>query len=136
MIRIFVLLSTLLALVSCIDRKSGSATVSSETKTATAAACQSIYGTYTGTIPAADCPGIAITLTIFDDGSYTLRSEYLERNAVFNEQGRFTIEDDRLTLYPDEGEPSDSYRIENNQLRMLDSQKQPITGALAEHYVL
>jgi len=136
MIRFFVLLSTLLALSSCIDRKTGSATVSSETKTVTAAADQTIYGTYTGTIPAADCPGIAITLTIFDDGSYTRRSEYLERDTVYDEKGRFTIEKELLTLYPDKEASAEFYRIEKNRLRMLDSQKQPITGELAEYYVL
>ncbi len=136
MIRFFVLLSTLLALSSCIDRKTGSATVSSETKTASAAADQALYGTYTGTLPAADGPGIAVTLTLFDDGSYTRRSEYLERDAVYDEKGRFTVEKEQLTLCPDKEAPAEFYRIENNQLRMLDSQQQPITGTLAEYYVL
>ncbi len=136
MIRIFILSSTLLALISCANRKTGSATVSSGTETAATTAGQTIYGTYTGTLPAADGPGIAVTLTLFDDGYYTSSSEYLERNTTYNEEGRFTIEKDRLTLYPDEGEPADSYRIENNRLRMLDSERKPVTGKLAEYYVL
>lgn len=136
MIRIFVLLTALLALASCTNRKPSSATVSSETEAATTAADQAIYGTYTGTLPAADGPGIAVTLTLFDDGNYTRRSEYLERNAVFDEQGRFMIETDRLTLYPDEAEADGCYRIENNRLRLLDSEQKPIIGKLAEYYVL
>ncbi len=136
MIRIFVLLSTLLALASCIDRKTGSATVSSETKTASAAADQAVCGIYTGTLPAADCPGIAVMLTLCDDGSYTRRSEYLERDAVYDEKGRFNIDQEQLTLYPDKDASVNFYRIEKNRLRMLDSQQQPITGALAEYYVL
>lgn len=136
MIRIFVLLSTLLALASCTNRKTSSATVSSATEAATTAADQAVYGTYTGTLPAADAPGIAVTLTLFDDGNYTRRSEYLERDAVYDEKGRFVIEQELLTLYPDQGEADDCYRIENNRLRLLDSERQPITGKLAEYYVL
>lgn len=132
MIRIFVLLSALFALASCTNRK----TVSSATEAATTAADQAIYGIYTGTLPAADGPGIAVTLTLFDDGNYTRRSEYLERDAVFDEKGRFVIEQELLTLYPDQGEADDCYRIENNRLRLLDSEQQPITGKLAEYYVL
>ena len=136
MIRIFVLLSALLALASCTNRKTSSTAVSSATEATTTAADQAIYGTYTGTLPAADAPGIAVALTLFDDGNYARRSEYLERDAVFDEHGRFTIETDRLTLYPDEAEADDCYRIENNRLRLLDSEQQPITGKLAEYYVL
>ncbi|MDE5815323.1 MAG: copper resistance protein NlpE, partial [Alistipes sp.] len=132
----FLLLSALLALASCTNRKTSSSAVSSATEAATTAADQAIYGTYTGTLPAADAPGIAVTLTLFDDGNYARRSEYLERDAVFDEHGRFTIETDRLTLYPDEAEADDCYRIENNRLRLLDSEQQPITGKLAEYYVL
>ncbi|MDE5851226.1 MAG: copper resistance protein NlpE, partial [Alistipes sp.] len=64
MIRIFVLLSALLALASCTNRKTSSSAVSSATEAATTAADQAIYGTYTGTLPAADAPGIAVTLTL------------------------------------------------------------------------
>ena len=98
MIRIFLLLSALLALASCTNCKRSSSAVSSATEAATTATDQAIYGTYTGTLPAADAPGIAVTLTLFDDGNYTRRSEYLERDAVFDEHGRFTSETDRLTL--------------------------------------
>lgn len=136
MIRIFVLLSALLALASCTNRKTSSTTVSSATEAATTAADQAVYGIYTGTLPAADAPGIAVTLTLFDDGNYTRRSEYLERDAVYDEKGRFVIEQELLTLYPDQGEADDCYRIENNRLRLLDSEQQPITGKLAEYYVL
>lgn len=95
-----------------------------------------VAGNYAGTIPAADCPGIAVSLTLSEDGSYESRSEYLGRDAVFREYGRYTVEGERLTLYPDEGEAGASYRIEPERLRMLDRTGERIEGALADHYVL
>ena len=97
---------------------------------------QEVAGTYVGTIPAADCPGIAVCLTLTDDGAYESRSEYLERDFSLREYGRYTIEDGRLTLYPDEGEAGVSYRIEEGRLRMLDREGRPIGGTLADNYVL
>ena len=93
-------------------------------------------GTYEGTLPAADCPGIQTTLTLNPDGAYKLHMKYIDRDTELDEWGRFTIEANQLTLYPDEGEPTGSYRVEENRLRMLDAEKQPVTGALAENYVL
>lgn len=137
MIRFFILLAVFTVSTSCGNRKAYStATSEQSSETATTTSELEICGTYAGTLPAADCPGIAVTLMLFDDGNYTRRSEYLERDAVFNESGRFTIEADQLTLYPDEGEAADCYRIEANRLRLLDRDKKPITGELAECYVL
>ncbi len=138
MIRIFMLLSALVALTACGNRGTRPATADQKSAVAETTVDPDLFGTYTGTLPAADCPGIAITLTLLADGSYTLRSEYLERDLTYNEQGRFTIEGERLTLHPDEGEPATyyRYRIEENSLRLLDSDGRPVTGALADHYVL
>ncbi len=36
-------------------------------------------GTYAGTLPCADCPGIEIRLTLDDDGSYRLATRYIDR---------------------------------------------------------
>ncbi len=136
MIRIFMLLSALVALTACGHRGTRPATADQPSVVAKTTVDPDLFGTYTGTLPAADCPGIAITLTLLADGSYTLRSEYLERDITYNEQGRFTIEGERLTLHPDEGEPTTCYRIEENSLRLLGSDGRPVTGALADHYIL
>ena len=139
MIRIFMLLSMLVALTACGGGNARTSIASEAAEAAEAAetvATANQSGTYTGTLPAADCPGIAFTLNLCDDGSYTSRSEYLERDITYNEQGRFEIEGERLTLHPDEGEPTACYRIEENSLRLLDSDGRPVAGALADHYVL
>ena len=38
-------------------------------------------GTYQGTLPAADCPGIKTVLTIAADSTYTLSSQYIDRQG-------------------------------------------------------
>ena len=94
------------------------------------------HGTYKGTLPAADCPGIVTTLTLSADGRYALHMEYLERDVAFDEQGAFEVEGDLLVLTPDDGGQGGCYKVEENRLRMLDGDRKPITGELADHYVL
>ncbi len=137
------ILAAALALVACggnAQKKKAAAETQATTAAApdmhTAETSLDYLGTYEGTLPAADCPGIRTTLTLNPDGSYNLHLKYIDRDTEFDEWGRFTVEANLLTLYPDEGEPTDSYRVEENRLRMLDAEKQPVTGALAENYVL
>ena len=73
-------------------------------------------GTYKGVFPAADCPGI-------------------DRDISFDEKGTYTLEGNILTLKEEGGEIS-YYKVEENKVRLLNDDKQEITGALAEHYIL
>ncbi len=61
--------------------------------------------------------------------------KYIDRDSEFDEKGAYTVKGNLLTLTPGwraarvlqgRGEP----------LRTLDADKQPVTGALAENYVL
>ena len=72
------------------------------------------FGEYKGTIPAADCPGI---------------------EGEFNETGTFKVEGNILTATSKNGEKS-YYKVEEGRIVILDADKQPITGALADMYVL
>lgn len=92
-------------------------------------------GIYAGTIPAADCPGIEVTLVLNDDSTFSCDYDYLERDASFESKGRYWVEKNLLTTV---GERSDTmyYKVEENRLRQLDSQKQPIPGKVGEKYVL
>lgn len=92
-------------------------------------------GTYTGTFPAADCPGIDMRLTLKQDGAYSLHMKYIDRDSEFDEKGTYTVRENLLTLTPTDGQP-DYYKVEEDRLRKLDADKQPITGVLAENYVL
>ena len=93
-------------------------------------------GVYKGTLPAADCPGIETTLTLAPDGSYALHLKYIDRDSEFDEKGAFTVKENLLTLTPSEGGQPQYYKVEENRLRRLDAEKQPVTGALADNYVL
>lgn len=93
-------------------------------------------GTYTGVFPAADCPGIDMRLTLKKDGTYSLHMKYLNRDSEFDEKGAFTVKENLLTLTPSEGGQPQYYKVEENRLRRLDAEKQPVTGALADNYVL
>lgn len=92
-------------------------------------------GTYTGTFPAADCPGIRMTLTINKDKTFELKSEYIDRtNSTFKEYGTYTIENNTMTLTGKKDKQY--YKIGENTLTALDQDKQDITGQLAGHYIL
>ena len=76
------------------------------------------------------------TLTLAPDGSYALHLKYIDRDSEFDEKGVFTVKENLLTLTPSEGGQPQYYKVEENRLRRLDAEKQPVTGALADNYVL
>ena len=93
------------------------------------------YGEYKGTVPAADCPGIEMTLMLNKDNTFTLHSSYIDRNTVVDDSGTFALEGSILTLTPKEGTPS-YYKVEEGRVVMLNAEKKPAEGAMADAYVL
>ena len=93
-------------------------------------------GTYAGTLPAADCPGIETRLTLKKDGTFDLHMKYIDRDAEFDTKGGYSVRGNLLTLTPENGEGVEYYKVEENRLRRLDADKQPVTGPLDENYVL
>ena len=75
------------------------------------------------------------TLTLNPDKTFTLHSVYIDRDSSFDEKGTYTLEGNILTLKEEGGEIS-YYKVEENKVRLLNDDKQEITGALAEHYIL
>ena len=115
--------AALLLLAACGQRNASRQTAPAAAQTAVpdmhdAENALDYQGTYTGVFPAADVPGIAVTLTLGSDGRYTVRGNI-------------------LTLRPDS--PKDIpayYRVGENRLWRLDSHQQPITGPFADQYIL
>lgn len=94
-------------------------------------------GVYKGTLPCADCPGIETVVTLNEDGRYSRHMRYMERSPeVFTDTGSFAWDDAGGVVILTSGEASTSFRVGENKLIMLDQEGRPITGALADHYVL
>ena len=93
-------------------------------------------GIYKGTIPAADGPGINITLSLNPDMTYKMVSLYQgEKDHTFTDTGKYSVKGNIITLdVKDQG--SLYLKAEDGQLRMLDDEQQVITGPLENNYIL
>ena len=89
----------------------------------------SIAGTYEGTLPAADCPGIKTVLTLNADSTYQYSADYIERKDGPDEaSGIFKMLANGEKSY---------YKVKDAQsLIMTDSLGTEPEGAMAKHYVL
>lgn len=96
------------------------------------------YGTYTGTLPCADCSGVRTTLTIHDDTTYDLRSEYLgKENGVFEENGIYRVVGvDVIELITPSTSDRTYYKILNGSIVLSDSTGMISRDELADYYVL
>lgn len=95
-------------------------------------------GQYKGTLPCADCSGIATTLTLKTDGSFKRVVFYKDKSSqAIVERGTFEWDDSGsiITLQIENGS-SQSYKVGENQLWHLDADQEIIEGELAEAYVL
>lgn len=91
---------------------------------------------YSGIIPAADAPGIKTTISFPTATHYHSKRVFIDKkDGTFKEDGRYTIKGNLITLDAPDGFNS-YYRIEKGQIRALDNEQQPITGPLADYYVL
>lgn len=130
-----------LAVASCTggSKKADASATSSDTTQVTdmhtAETSLDYFGEYKGTTPAADCPGIKQTLVLNKDYTFTLNYIYIDRDVAFDESGTFSIEGNIITLKTKDGHDS-YYKVEEGRVVMLMADKQPVTGALAEHYIL
>ncbi|MDX3775083.1 copper resistance protein NlpE N-terminal domain-containing protein [Chromatiaceae bacterium AAb-1] len=96
-------------------------------------------GQYEGILPCADCEGIRTRLTLYEDERYQLQTEYLgELPDQFQESGSFVWNNAGtiIRLQGDGSSGNRQFQVGENRLRHLDQEGNPITGALAEHYIL
>ncbi|MEN2280758.1 copper resistance protein NlpE [Algoriphagus sp. SE2] len=96
-------------------------------------------GTYSGIVPCADCEGIETTLTLNDDLTYTIVTNYLGRNDALEEtfNGNFRWDDtgSKVILEGVKYAPN-QFKVGENRIWQLDKNGEMITGDLADHYVL
>lgn len=95
-----------------------------------------ICGTFNGTLPAASNPGIETTIDFKNDHTFQTKMVYIdEKDGVFYERGTYQINGNTITAHPIDND-AQYYQIEKGQIRRLDNDKKPITGGLADFYIL
>lgn len=94
-------------------------------------------GTYGGTLPCADCPGIRTRIELREDGTFTRSLMYLDEDErPRTDTGRFTWDDSGSRITLGEGANAQPYQVGENVLFHLDQSGQRITGELAAAYRL
>lgn len=98
-----------------------------------------VSGTYEGTLPADDCPGIKTVLTIKADSTYQLQQDYIDKKNGHDEaSGVFKVLDGKrlMLVRPSSGEQT-YYKVkDNNSIVMTDSLGVEPEGETAKLYVL
>ena len=98
-----------------------------------------VAGTYEGTLPAADCPGIKTVLTINADSTYELKQDYIERKVGHDEaSGVLQVLNGNVLMLvrPSSGEHT-FYKVKDSKsIVMTDSLGNEAEGEMAKLYVL
>jgi copper homeostasis protein (lipoprotein) len=92
-------------------------------------------GTFAGTLPCADCPGIDTRIVLAADGTYTITESYQERSAPeLKGDGTWTAEENNRRLRLDPNSKSDNDRLfailSNDEIRQLDMEGKAIESGL------
>lgn len=99
----------------------------------------SIAGTYEGTLPAADCPGIKTVLTLNADSTYQYSADYIDRKDGHDEaSGVLQVLDGSVLMLvrPSSGEHT-FYKVKDaKSVVMTDSLGNEPGGEMAKLYVL
>ncbi|MDR2622250.1 MAG: copper resistance protein NlpE [Dysgonamonadaceae bacterium] len=94
-------------------------------------------GTYTGTVPCADCPGISVKIALNSDETYQLSYQYLEKeDSVYSASGKFTWDDNGSVITLDCKDWPPYYQVGADKLIQLDMEGNLIPGELAGRYEL
>lgn len=107
-------------------------------KTPTATNSLNYLGTYKGTLPCDDCPGIETTLELTEDFNYTLTSKRKASSAKPAEvRGVFRWNDDETAIILENitGGPN-QYLVGDKSLTQLDRSGRKLSGAGTSNYIL
>lgn len=129
---------SLLLLAACAAPPQSAPPQSAPPAAQTAASAPDWAGRYSGRLPCADCTALATTLQLDADGNYLIQTRYEGKSEqLLGQRGRFDWDavSSTVRLRGIQGGP-DRYRFVEGRLIQLDLSGAPITGALAERYVL
>ncbi len=98
----------------------------------------SFQGIYTGTTPCADCPGIYMVSEFYPDSTYYQTMTYIDRDTKATDSGKWKLQDSVITVSFQGDNSQDRYFkvMNDSSLRMLDADKNIITGELEKYYIL
>ncbi len=95
-------------------------------------------GTYKGVLPCADCEGIEMSITLNENATYAIKSQYLGKgNKIFEQHGTFSWNKaGSIVIFDNIDNAPNQYVVEKNALTQLDMEGKIITGSSATKYVL
>ncbi len=94
-------------------------------------------GTYLGTLPCADCPGIDMTITLNQDGTYLLEQSYQgEKDGYRSSEGQFNWNESKDTITLTNEDVPNQYFVGEDVLMKLDMHGEIVTGELSASYNL
>lgn len=131
----FLLLAFLFVLAGCSSSKKAGLGLQNSINS------NSWQGTYRGLFPCADCSGINVVLSLNEDQTFRLKTQYLdvEGEDTFVSEGSFEWDDNGQIIWLKvEGEERNfhQYLLEENQLVKLNSDGKRAKGKLSEMYIL
>ncbi|SHL86417.1 NlpE N-terminal domain-containing protein [Chitinophaga jiangningensis] len=96
-----------------------------------------LAGTYQGTLPCADCPGIDYQISLYDDSTYSELTAYQGRgeNIATVETGTWRAINDSIAMLVKKND-SVSFVASEHKLILLDKAGKRIEGMLASNYIL
>ena len=92
-------------------------------------------GTYGGTLPCADCPGIDTSIAFTPEGGYTMSEVYQDsEGSSFTGNGTWTVREDGKSVLLDPEDKDERDRafevVSSSELRLLDASGKPADSGL------
>lgn len=95
-------------------------------------------GTYKGELPCADCEGIEMYITLNENATFAIKSQYLGKgNKIFEQRGTFAWnKSGSIIIFDNIDNAPNQYAVGKNTLTQLDMEGKLVTGRTANQYVL
>lgn len=93
-------------------------------------------GTYEGTVPCADCPGIKTVISLYPDETFSYKADYLDKNTTVQDTGKFMWHNNGSVVHLTGLDLNTMYKVTENAIIQLDTEGKEIEGGLAKEYIL
>ncbi len=95
-------------------------------------------GSYKGVLPCSDCEGIEMCVTLNENATYAIKSQYLGKgNKIFEQHGTFSWnKSGSIVVFDNIDNAPNQYAVGKNTLTQLDLEGKLITGSTGNHYLL